>query len=49
MDVSIKPMKGKLILIRGKCPTCGCAINRGGRIPTDPSDTTAQKEIENDN
>lgn len=48
-DTSIKPMKGKLILIRGKCPNCGCTINRGGRIPTYHSNTTTQKGSKNDN
>ena len=24
-------MQGKLILNKGKCPNCGCTINRGGR------------------
>ncbi len=24
-------IKGKLYHIKGKCPTCGCTINRGGR------------------
>ena len=33
-DVSTKAMLGKLILIRGTCPNCGCTINRGGRVPT---------------
>jgi len=36
MDISTKSMQGKLILIRGKCPNCGCTINRGGRLPTSP-------------
>src|SRR6266498_3376462 len=35
-DVSVKAMQGKLILIRGTCPNCGCTINRGGRLPTYP-------------
>jgi hypothetical protein len=29
----MRPMKGKLILIQGRCPDCGTAINRGGRLP----------------
>jgi hypothetical protein len=33
-EVSTKPIRGKLILIRGICPNCGCTINRGGRLPT---------------
>jgi hypothetical protein len=35
-DTSTKAMQGKLILIRGRCPNCGCTINRGGRLPTYP-------------
>jgi len=31
INPEIIPGKGKLIYIRGKCPQCGCAINRGGR------------------
>ncbi len=31
VDPEIIPIKGLLINIRGKCPDCGCVINRGGR------------------
>lgn len=27
----VNPAQGKLIYIKGICPTCGCTINRGGR------------------
>jgi hypothetical protein len=27
----MKPIKGKLMLIQGRCPDCGTTINRGGR------------------
>jgi hypothetical protein len=27
-----KPIKGKLVHITGKCPDCGCMIQRGGRV-----------------
>lgn len=43
-DVSVKPMQGKLILIRGRCPECGCTINRGGRLPTYSINQTTPKE-----
>jgi hypothetical protein len=43
-DVSTKAMQGKLILIRGTCPNCGCTINRGGRLPTySPNQMTAKE------
>ncbi len=44
-DVSTKAMQGKLILIRGTCPNCGCTINRGGRLPTYSLNQTTAKEI----
>ena len=44
-DVSTKAMQGKLILIRGTCPNCGCTINRGGRLPTDPINQMNAKEF----
>ena len=28
-----QPIKGKLIMIKGICPHCGCTINRAGRVP----------------
>ena len=43
-DVSVKAMQGKLILIRGTCPNCGCTINRGGRLPTYSLNPVAAKE-----
>src|ERR1043165_8953837 len=33
-NVSTKAMQGKLIMIRGTCPFCGCTINRGGGLPS---------------
>lgn len=44
-NVSTKAMQGKLILIRGTCPNCGCTINRGGRLPTHAINKTTAKEI----
>jgi hypothetical protein len=44
-EISTKPMRGKLILIRGKCPNCGCTINRGGRLPTYSLNQITAKEI----
>ena len=44
-DVSTKAMQGKLIVIRGKCPNCGCTINRGGRLPTYAINDITAKEI----
>jgi ribosomal protein S27AE len=46
IDVSIKAMQGKLILIRGTCPNCGCTINRGGRLPTYSPDQITAEEIQ---
>ena len=46
-EISTKPMQGKLILIRGKCPDCGCKINRGGRIPTYKSNLMTWKDKKN--
>ena len=46
-EISTKPMQGKLILIRGKCPDCGCRINRGGRIPTYRSNQLTWKDKKN--
>jgi len=31
LDPTIHHIKGKLYHTKGKCPTCGCTINRGGR------------------
>lgn len=45
INVSIKAMQGKLILIRGTCPNCGCTINRGGRLPTYAFNQITAKEI----
>jgi hypothetical protein len=42
-EISTKPMQGKLI--RGKCPNCGCTINRGGRLPTYSLNQITAKEI----
>jgi len=44
-EVSINGMQGKLILIRGTCPDCGCTINRGGRLPTYSLNQITAKEI----
>ncbi len=46
-EISTKPMQGKLILIRGICPDCGCKINRGGRIPTYKSNLMTWKDNNN--
>jgi hypothetical protein len=43
-NASTKAMQGKLILIRGTCPNCGCTINRGGRLPTYSLNQTNAKE-----
>jgi hypothetical protein len=34
-NASSRPIKGKLIMTKGICPQCGCAINRAGRLPDD--------------
>ena len=47
-NVSTKAMQGKLILIRGTCPNCGCTINRGGRLPTYEIKKTTAKEIKHE-
>jgi hypothetical protein len=44
-DISIQPLQGKLILIRGKCPACSCTINRGGRLPTWPINPKTIMEV----
>jgi hypothetical protein len=44
-EVSTKPIQGKLMLIRGMCPNCGCTINRGGRLPTNSTNLVSAKEI----
>ena len=31
VNPTVQHGRGKLILITGKCPQCGCTINRGGR------------------
>lgn len=31
LDPTVKHIKGKLYHTKGKCPQCGCTINRGGR------------------
>jgi hypothetical protein len=33
VGLKILPIKGRLVHVRGKCPNCGCTINRGNRIP----------------
>jgi len=38
----ILPLKGKLVNVRGRCPKCGCVINRGNRIP----DVTTRSNIQ---
>lgn len=47
VDVVTKPGKGRLLLISGTCPHCGCKINRGGRVPTYGSTQTTWKENNN--
>jgi len=37
LDPTTNFVRGKLIVIRGKCPNCGCTINRGGRLPSLPT------------
>jgi hypothetical protein len=37
-------IKGKLVNIRGQCPQCGCTINRGGRLPANPTVTQLSSE-----
>jgi len=38
-------VRGKLIVIRGKCPNCGCTINRGGRLPSLPKQFNQTQRI----
>lgn len=49
IEVSTHAMQGKLIMIRGKCPNCGCRINRGGRIPTYATNSMTWKDTDNEN
>jgi hypothetical protein len=44
LDPKTVPMRGKLLRIRGKCPQCGCTINRGGRLRSNPK--PANREVE---
>jgi hypothetical protein len=32
VDPKIFRIKGKLVNVRGRCPVCGCTINRGDRL-----------------
>jgi hypothetical protein len=48
-DISTQAMQGKLILIRGKCPHCGCKINRGGCVPTYSANNLIWKDTRNEN
>jgi hypothetical protein len=44
LDPKTVQMRGKLLRIRGKCPQCGCTINRGGRLNSNPK--PSNREIE---
>jgi len=43
-DPKTVPMRGKLLRIQGKCPQCGCTINRGGCLRSNPK--PANREVE---
>ena len=47
-DISTHPMRGKLIMLRGKCPECGCRINRADRAPTHSANNITWTEIQNE-
>lgn len=47
-DISTHTTKGKLALIRGKCPQCGCRICRADRVPTDSANGMTWKDIRNE-
>jgi hypothetical protein len=47
-DIATHNMQGKLILMRGKCPHCGCRICRGDRVPTHPPNNMTGKDIQNE-
>lgn len=44
LDPKTVPMRGKLLRIRGKCPQCGCTINRGGRLRSNPKPLNRELE-----
>jgi hypothetical protein len=33
VDPEVRRIRGKLLRVRGRCPVCGCTINRGDRLP----------------
>jgi hypothetical protein len=37
-------LRGKLTNTRGKCPQCGCTINRGGRLKSNPEPSDLEIE-----
>jgi len=47
-DISTHPMRGKLIMLRGKCPDCGCEINRADRAPNYSTNNMTWKDIQNE-
>lgn len=47
-EVSTQVKQGKLVMIRGKCPVCGCQICRGDRVPTYPSGNLIHREVFNE-
>lgn len=49
MDVSTRVKRGKLVMVSGKCPTCGCRIFRADRVPTYPAGSHARQELSSDN
>lgn len=44
-EVSTHAKQGKLVMIRGKCPNCGCRIWRGDRVPTYSASNLTCQEI----
>ena len=49
IDVSTHAKQGKLVLISGKCPNCGCRIWRGDRAPTYTANNLTRQAIHNEN
>lgn len=44
IDPKVFRIKGKLVHVRGKCPVCGCTINRGDRLAESVSGITSAND-----
>ena len=48
-EISTHMKQGKLVLISGKCPICGCRICRGDRVPTYSASNLTYQDVHNEN